>query len=437
MTRTNLEMWLLETDGPTDQSVTGLPTTDPYAGSAVSANAQPGPDPNAALKGPDVASQGPDAKSADQPNDDITKDPRTPDIGDDSEAKDFEDWKTDFFKLAQRGDVMKMLDSIGEVRDQNLGPSQRKFVEDNLQILLFRQDANIDKASKEIRKLIKQELDRNSPAVTVMQHITNTLEAYPLLNNIFIKLVGLYALKGDLHRKFLGALTGSVQVGGAGDKEDLIYPETDYSINFSTRMYPAFGRVTIGWWTPEENDPEKYLSDTEQDRLEDGSPEEKAVLRHRMMIESIAERFRTRAFLMHIVDPSNGSIHVLGWDLAESIRNGYKSGKLVLRPKTSSFREAGILDDGTIVPINDLSILYAKDSDELDSTGGRRKELKPFMERQEGKLYLTASLDTLEELSASMLGLFYKQIPYQGNPSDLKTLMRCIPSSLELLFRRC
>jgi hypothetical protein len=367
---------------------------------------------------------------------DITADPQIPDRPEENGHVNFPSWKLDFLEQAIKADANTMMDSINQIRDLPLEAPDRKFVEDNINILFLRQDANIDKASDEIRKLIKQELDRANPGTTVMQHIVNTLEAFPQLNIVFIKLCGLYALKGDAHRKFMAALTGSVQVGGGGEREDLIYSEKDYSINFSTRFYTDFGSISIGDWSPQEDDPNKYLSQPEVERLEEGSPEERQVLRNRVVLESIAEKFHNRAFLIHVVEPVTGTIHSIGWDIAESLREGYKQGKFVVRPKRGIEKDAMFTMDGHLIPLNELSIFYVKQNDG-DIQGVVSKQEVPFMERKDGKLHLNGTLDVLEEVSNAVSGFYLKDTPYTGNPSDLNTLMRCVPSMTEIILRRC
>ena len=83
----------------------------------------------------------------------------------------------------------------------DLQPYQRKFVEDNWNIQLLRQNANIDRASKQIRKLIQDQLDRNNPATSVINHMVMALDQDPMLNTRFITLSGYGAQKSDLHRK--------------------------------------------------------------------------------------------------------------------------------------------------------------------------------------------------------------------------------------------
>ncbi len=416
--------------GPQDGPMgVGPPMTDPHSGIG---NAV---DPNQPQSDPNVANQPGEEKKQD---DDLTQDPESPDMsGMDDSEEDFEIWKANFFDLAVKGDPHEMMDAIGQVRERKLKATQRRFVEDNMEILLLRQDANYDKPSKEVRKLISQELDRNNPGMSIMQHLMRTLEAYPLLQQIYIKLCGQGARKADLHRKHTAAILGAVQVGGGSEKEDLIYASQDYTINVSTRFYTKFGDINIGNWSLQEDDPEQYLSERELEKLEDGSPEEKRVLRRRIVLESISEKYQNRAFLFNIVEPDTGTIHWFGWDIAEGLRAGYKEGKLVVRRKKSEFRDAMIDDNGAIVPLIDLSVMYKDEQGNVGPDGTPADDEVPFMERRHGTLYLTASNSTIETLSGGMPGMVFESVPYQGNPSDLTALMRCAPSVVEMLMRRC
>jgi hypothetical protein len=52
-------------------------------------------------------------------------------------------------------------------------------------------------------------------------------------------------------------------------------------------------------------------------------------------------------------------------------------------------------------------------------------------------LFLTADLNTIREASQSMQGIVFKETPYNGNPSDLQVLGRCIYSAHDLLMKQC
>lgn len=367
---------------------------------------------------------------------DISKDPQHPDMsGAEQEDKDFEEWKNDYFQLAIKGDTVELIHSLKKMTHKELDPTQHKFIWDNSQIQLFREDANIEKASREIRKLMKDNLDENYPATTTMQHVSETLEKFPMLKDVFFKLLGRGGAKGDEHRKFLGGLLCAVQTGGGGSREDLVYSEKEFSINYSTRFSSEWGEVNLGKWALKADDPERYLEEPELARLKDGSPEERTVLRHRVVLSSIAEQFKQRAFLIHVVNPG-GTIHALGWDVGDSIKSGYVDGHLVVRTKSGDSTEAMINDDGQIIPITDLVVKFQKDSGRQDDSGRPIKREYPFLERINGTLYFTATVNTIRAMSDSMSGVFFKEVPYNGNPSDIRELIRSVPAVADMLLMK-
>lgn len=444
MSRFALEEWLNEASGDvaggqapsmTPDSLTGgAPAGDP---NAANPPGQMAPDsPAQQQNSPEAAKQGaPDTQKNNQMPD-VSSDPSAPDMPEKTEKKDFEQWKNDYFKESVKGDPAKLIELIQQVRDNQLEAYPRKFVEDNLQICFLRQNANIDKACKSIRNSIKQDLDQNNPSVSVVNHMYSGMQAIPDLNNVFIKLKGLLGMKGDLHRKYIGSLLGAVQVGSGGNNEDLIYNEKDYSIRVSTRFNDKWGKLDLGKWSLREDDPERYLTEPERKRMEEGSPEEKDVLRRRVVMESIAETFKRRSFLVNVVS-QNGTIYTLGWDLAGSLKNAYTSGKLIVRTVESDNNEAMIDDNGTIIPYVDIKVKYVKNGQGTDENGHPIKEEHDFMERIDGILFLTAQFKILKEASSSFSGIVLKETPYNGNPSDLQVLMRCIPSAPEILLRSC
>jgi hypothetical protein len=396
----------------------------------------PGPDPNAPpQQDPNITKQGVPEKP------DVTQDPQTPDMPDEGEDLDFEEWKNKFFKESVKADPYELENLIKSVRDRDLEPYERKFVEDNLQIVYLRQQANIRDASKKIRQLVKQELDQNNPASSIVNHMDEVLKTAPELLNVFIKMNGLLGAKGDAHRKYIAALLGAVQVGSGANTEDIVYNEgpskdtkTGYSIGISTRIASQFGDVVLGKWSLKEDDPEKYLEEAELKRLEEGSPEEKDVLRRRIVMESIADKYNTRAFIITVAD-EDGTVHNLGWDLANSLRAAYKEGKLVVKAIKSENSEAMIDDQGAIIAQLDLKIEYKKATGELDADGNREMKEVPFMERRDGLLFLIADLQLLQQAASTLQGVALKQYPYAGNPSDIKALMRSVPNATELLLR--
>jgi hypothetical protein len=388
---------------------------------------------------PEQPEQQGDQQEPEQPEQDVTQDPEAPDMPEEGneENNDFEVWKSNYFKESIKGDANKMMELISPMRARDeMAPYQRKFVEDNWNIQLLRMNSNITDASKQIRKSIREQLDKNNPATSVVNHIVSSLETTPALKDTFIRMMGYSGNKGELHRKFIAALTGSVQVSSSPDKENIIFNEKEYSIKMATRLNSEWGEVSIGSWSLREDDPERYLSEPEVKRLSEGSPQERDVLRRRVVIESIAKHFEEQAFIINVVN-EDGTIYYLGWDIANALRGAYAEGKIVVKTMKSENSEAMISDDGQIVPMIDLRIYFVKEGIGQDEEGNPEVEEVEFMQKRNGMLFLTAGLSTIKDAAEAMQGTEFKEITYAGNPSDLKVLKRCVYSVHDLLMRQC
>jgi hypothetical protein len=419
----NLQFWL-EAEQP---QMPQAPTSDPNAAGGVGS-----PPPQQAATPPNPG-EDPSAGA----EDDVTQDPQSMENPPDAEGgdKDYEQWKHDFMEAAVKADNEELINMLNAIRERNLEASQRKFVEDNFQIFTFRRDANVLKASTLIRNNVKKDLDRTNPGTTLMQHFGEALQEQPLLYQGLIKLAGTFAWKQDLHRKWLASFFGAVQVGGGSTNKDIVFCGDEYDINMSTRFTTQFGEINIGKWNLVESDPKKYLKPDERETLTEGSPEEKQVLRRKIIIKAISETYRKRAFMVHVVT-TDGTVYMLGWDIGNSLLDAYKEGKVVVRGQENEDKEILIGDEGEIIPVIDYSLLFVKETGEVDDSGRPETEEVPFIQRRDGTLYLVAELETLKTASAGMSGIFFQSVPYGGNPSDILQLQRSVPGLYEIIAKQ-
>jgi hypothetical protein len=368
---------------------------------------------------------------------DFSSDPKYPHMPEeDKKPENFDAWRKKFMEESVKGDPAAMEDMLLSIRDQELTAYQANFIEDNLQVIILREDGYIKDPSQEIRKIIKSEVDHNNPAVSVVSAICEVADKHQNLSNIFIKLGGFRKLKGELHRELIAALIGAVEVGGGPVTEDLIFNDKEYSIKISTRINSRWGDILVGPWSLRVDDPSRFLRQPELKRLTDGSPEEKEALKHRVILESIAKVYEERAFIINVVE-QDGTVCMVGWDLNSCIKTAYTEGGLVVKSTTDDNTEAMIDENGEIIQYPEIRLVYAKDTGALGEDGKPTKEYLPFLERRDGQLFLTADKKTLKSISSKFVGMVFKEIPFKGNPSDLKTIQRCIPSTQELLMRRC
>jgi len=380
-------------------------------------------------------SQGVD-QDAQPTEDDVADDPQFPDMPEESENDEFEVWKMKYVKESIKGEPNKLTEMILNIRDRELDAYPRRFVEDNLDINFLRQNSNVFQASNEIRKLIKKDFDRTNPGTSVANHITSVIDQNPLLNEIFIKMTGLGGSKSDQHRKFIAALIGGVQVGSGGANEDVVFEEADYSIRISTRIASKWGDVTVGRWFLKEDDPERFLKEAELERLDGGSPEERDVLRRRLVVESIAAQFMERSFIINVVGPE-GTVYHLGWDIGNSLKSAFLEGKLVVRTSDNDTKESFIDEEGSIISVPNMDIYYVKEAQSLNNAGKTELEEIQFMSHRDGYLYLTAQLELIKEAAVSLQGFLFRETMFNGNPADFLRISRCVPSSPEMLLKQC
>ena len=152
-----IEDWLAEAETPyamgqPDPQSGQSSTQDPYMNQNSDQMAQQSADMTQQNQGE------PNDSDMQQEPEDVNDDPSYPDIPDEQPAiEDFEVWKNQYFKESIKGDTQKLVDLLSGVRDKKngLSPYQKKFVDDNWNIQLLRQNANIDKLSKDIRRNIK------------------------------------------------------------------------------------------------------------------------------------------------------------------------------------------------------------------------------------------------------------------------------------------
>jgi len=417
----NLQHWLMsEQENP-------APSPDAFMGSDPTSLAPQSYDKTTQVSLPKTNSP------MEQPN---TQEPSEPDMPKDTKVSDFSSWKNKFFKESIKNDVGILLQMINRIREGELSTYQKKFVEDNLQICFLRQNSNINKASGEMRKKIRDDLDMANPSVSLANHFASTISTMPELLNTFIRISGYYSNKADLHRKYIASLIGAIQVGSGAQQEDIVYNEKTYSIRISTRFNSKFGLIDMGRWSLQQDDSQKYLSDPELEKLDSGAPEEKRVLRHRIIIESVATYFEKRVFIVNVL-ADNGTLYFVGMDLSNILRSGYDNGVLTVSTFQNDASEALFDSDGNLVTLQDIKIQYQKETGEMDENGNPLKDRTEFLVKKDGMLFINASLETLQDAAGNVNGLSVKELPYNGNPSDLHNLVRCVASAPELILRNC
>ena len=130
MSKIAIEEWYKEATGDiaANQSSMGMPDSSPMGAPNVQQNL--GPSQQNAKQG---VEQNPDQGSQQPQMPDVSQDPVAPDMPEETQDQNFEDWKNNYFRESIKGDVSKLIEMIQQVRDTELDSYPRKFVEDNLE----------------------------------------------------------------------------------------------------------------------------------------------------------------------------------------------------------------------------------------------------------------------------------------------------------------
>lgn len=279
-------------------------------------------------------------------------------------------------------------------------------------------------------------------AVDLYAIISEEIERFETITNSIIKLPNFYSLKNEMFRKIICALCNGVQISSGGTLEDIFIPifKNGSGLKVCTRSATSFGNIEIGKWNPQFNDPELFLSKPELNKLQTGSPEEKDVLRKRIIIESISNKFNDRLYIIVIVNQNNGIRKEIGINFDSLLKSGWQNG--ILSPEFHAGvgqGDAALTVNGEFIDLQIIGINYIKtNSDELDEEGLPVKEKIEFAIQKDGRLYITIKEEDFNSFVQDISdGVFYSEKPFDKDQKQLKDIMLCTPDIKEILLKKC
>lgn len=342
------------------------------------------------------------------------------DVGEEVELLDFDDFRQDYIEMSVNAKPEELMDKLGDLSGIiDLGPKEKKFTSDNLQILQLMEDKDIYEASRKLHHI--------EDPMEMMAQLSETIDKVETLRNVTFKLTSFFGMKSDLYRKFVASLLGAVQVGGGGTVEDLVIaPTKGQRTLLCTRFYTVFGYIDLVPWSLHEGDADMFLKDIERERMETGSPEEKRVLLKRTILSSITNVVGNKIFLVCVVSRSTGRRTEFAFRMDRFLNQGYEKGLLEVNLSEESDR-LEVFPDGSTRPPAKLQIKF------VDPEG----EDKEFIEWMRGSLYMTAEPETIETLADLIGESFYNRTDFEGDEEELETAQNCIPTLPDMLLRRC
>ena len=345
-----------------------------------------------------------------------------PDKEEDVELLNFEDFRESYIDLSVNAKPEELVDKLGDLSGiVDLGPREKKFMSDNMQILQLMEDKDIYEASRKIH--------HTEDPMEMLSQVSEEIDRVETLRNVTLKLPSFFGMKSDLYRKFVAALTGGVQVGGGTTVEDIVVsPTKGQRTLICTRFYTLFGYIEIIPWSLGAGDADLFLRDVERERLERGAPEEKKVLLKRILIASISKVIGSKNFMICVVNRSSGRRTDFALRFDKFLNDGYENGHLKVRIEKDE-EELAITADGETMNPGKLVISFVDPEAPESRT--------PFIEWKDGSLYLVADADTIEKAAEVIGSSFFKRTNFEGTDEELETIQKCIPTLPEMILRRC
>lgn len=234
-----------------------------------------------------------------------------------------------------KDELVAFLESIPD--DMLTGPAQQQFVEANLSSLSLLDETIVDEIRRKMRKA--------SDVESLFTEIETFLSSYPEMGEAMMRLSSAGPDKPNLLRQLLAATCAGVVIpGNSGGEVHL--PRKGEPIVLRPACVLDWGYVDLGPVKIVSTSPEEYLSKGELRRLDNGSPDEKRILRSRVFVESLADQLGGVYHLVLSISAAKSKWELAGFQ-SDVFRDAYDDGTItVLEATVGPDGSLGVDEDG-------------------------------------------------------------------------------------------
>lgn len=308
-------------------------------------------------------------------------------------------------------------------------PAFRTFIAANLSAITLLDESVVVEAQKKIRRGKAADKTAEELVAAMEQELTERKELAEAVQRIS----ALGSNRGNSWRQLVAALCGGAVVPGpiGGEVQVPIGSKKRGEILIlRPQAYLGWGAVDLGKVGLTSESPTEYLGGEEQTKLGSGAPEERRVLRNRMVIEAIADQLGGGVYALLVVEQS-GSWHTAYFD-SEMFREAYEQGTItVIEPYPQPGGVLAFDADGNIVNTAAWGLsLIDKNSGVVDpATGEKKFDAVQVAESKGERLVYTGDGEQLAELGSSVY-----DHSWTGEPKDLESIRRSVPSARETIM---
>ena len=353
------------------------------------------------------------------------------------------------------------LAKMRELDPSLLTPSRRRFIDDNLSVASMLLEASVADFSRKFKTKIKAAGSFSE----AWDDVGSILESNRDLGEAFFKLGRLGAARADAARKLIAALASGAQIGSGGDGPDIIIPteKNGKGVWLGIKAGVNWSNIEIARWQLSADDPGRYLDEVEAQRLENGSPEERAVIRKRLVVESVSAALSDYEVLIIVANP-DGTWEELCFTPSTFIKDAFQQGTVTVIEIQDDGSGSSFTSDGKIAscvrfgfvfvetqpapfssPVEYLATEQAEpeppSTDEPEPTPEAAPEepqpIGTFIEQRGDRLVLSLPPGGAARL-AEAASMFYASRTWTA-PDDVSKLRAyyCVPDARDVLFKRC
>ena len=224
-------------------------------------------------------------------------------------------------KYSDEPDTLKKMLQVPSLQNFEMTPWQRAFIDSNLSSVSLLHEGFVIEAQKQIKRISGSGGSNTSAFESLFDRIGE-------LQDVFVRLSVAGPDRSNLLRQFMAAvLSGVVVPGPVGGEVMMAQKKSDEVVSIRPNCYTTWGYVDLGPVTIDGKSMEDYLSESERDKINDGAPEERRVLRNRLLIEAISDQLGGANYYIVVINPENGQWESVNFS-SELFIDAYRNGNL-------------------------------------------------------------------------------------------------------------
>jgi len=313
------------------------------------------------------------------------------------------------------------------VGPQATSSSERSFIDANLSSLSLLDETIVE----DIRKKLKKEKEPEA----LMTALEEALDSYAEMGEALQRLSAAGPDKSNLWRQLMAALcNGAVIPGAVGGEVHCPRGKGEEPMVLRPICTLNWGYVDLGAVRITATSPEDYLSDESRQRLTNGAPEERRVLRNRVFVESVADQLGGGYYVILALRQDDPNWEMVGFT-SDIFRESYEGGATTVLESMPGLAGSLAVDrDGKWVTMTTWRMASINQNEVgVDmETGAQKSQFEIISELQGDRFIWVGDGDSFSDVGAKV----GKRVFKQNDSEKAEKLRQSIPDARERLMGR-